>query len=550
MRLKEKINFTILLYGLFTLACAGLFVYVRIRHLDIAFERDEGEYTYAAQEILRGKIPYKDFYNMKTPLVYYSLAFLFRLFGDSVHTVKISLLCINLLSAFFIFLTARKLFSTHTGLVASGIYLIFCLSYSAQGWTANAEHFVVFYAMISLYFLAGSTIPNIRYPIPNNQLFFSGFFMMLAVLCKQQAVGFFIFPPIWLFFISLNDKISRKIAKSPNYGTFSDFETWRRILSQDFKQLPSFVSKIFVYSSGAIVPLGVLLIYLKAHHALYDCYHLCVEYAQAYGSFYQTFSEISNFHHIYNDSPVLWFFVLGFFFLLMTGVVREKQSGFLFLLFFFCFYSVSLGFFFRPHYFQLIFPVAAIMAGFFITHLNFRFSIFILIFALWSTIRIEKGYFYKESSNTITNRMYGFHFFTIKQQLGLELPLHIKDKNKTVCIFGNEPQVFFYSKLRSASGFLYLYPTIESQPFAQQMADKFIYECETRDPEILIYFNGTVPSQNPNTSEYLQKWFDKFKQNYKIIGQIYTAGGEPVIEWKYDSTQNKNKFMYALIYQK
>ena len=87
-------------YLAFLSCCLLLFFYVRYRHVNIAFERDEGEYTYAAQEILRGKLPYKDFYNMKTPLVYYTLAFWFRLFGDSVHTVKIGLFFINIFSRF------------------------------------------------------------------------------------------------------------------------------------------------------------------------------------------------------------------------------------------------------------------------------------------------------------------------------------------------------------------------------------------------------------------------------------------------------------------
>ncbi len=548
MLLKDKIknlqNIQTIPYALFTLVCAGLFIYVRIRHLDIAFERDEGEYTYAAQEILRGKIPYKDFYNMKTPLVYYALAFLFRLFGDSVHTVKISLLCINLISAFFIFLTSRKLFSTHTGLVASGIYLIFCVSYSAQGWTANAEHFVVFFAMIGLYFLvearcfASPPTSDTQNSISDTRLFLSGFMMMLAVLCKQQGICFLIFPVLYLLCISIVHRPSSIV---------------RILLS------------LVLYCCGAALPFAMLVIYLKLHHALYDFYHLCYQYANAYGSIYASFQEIANFHHIYNDTPWLWLFVLGYFFLIMTGIVKEKQSGFLFILFMCCFYAVSLGFFFRPHYFQLIFPVAAMMAAFFITNLNFQFSILkssivnrqssifsllLLFFGFYSAVKIQKEYFFKDSPDRITMRMYDIHYFTIKKQLGLELPLHVKDKTGTVCIFGNEPEVFYYSHLRSASGFLYLYPTLESQPYAQEMADKFIFECETRQPETLIYFNGTVPSQNPNTSEYLQNWFDKFKKNYTIIGQIYTQGGEPIIEWKYDSIQNKNKFMYAFIYQR
>ncbi|NJN33151.1 MAG: hypothetical protein HC817_01765 [Saprospiraceae bacterium] len=67
-------------------------VFIRIRFSDMAFERDEGEYAYAGAEILRGGFPYRDFYNMKLPGVYYFYALIFLIFGKngSIGTARFS----------------------------------------------------------------------------------------------------------------------------------------------------------------------------------------------------------------------------------------------------------------------------------------------------------------------------------------------------------------------------------------------------------------------------------------------------------------------------
>ena len=76
--------------------------FVRFRFSDMAMERDEGEYAYAAAEILRGGFPYLDFYNMKLPGVYYFYATIFFLFGKSIPAVRFCVLLLNIFNCFFI----------------------------------------------------------------------------------------------------------------------------------------------------------------------------------------------------------------------------------------------------------------------------------------------------------------------------------------------------------------------------------------------------------------------------------------------------------------
>lgn len=130
---------------------------------------------------------------MKFPDTYYCYAFIFYFLGDSVASIKISLLIINFCSAYFIYRIARIWYNKQIGKLSSGIFLIFCSCYSAQGWTANAEHFVVFFGMMGILFSSLFFSKNKLFYI-----FLAGFFLACATICKQQGILYAIFPVIQL----------------------------------------------------------------------------------------------------------------------------------------------------------------------------------------------------------------------------------------------------------------------------------------------------------------------------------------------------------------
>ena len=80
--------------GLLTLA-------VRFSDLRMPLERDEGEYAYGAQEIARGYMPYKDTFCQKPPGIFAWYRLGFRLFGESVVGIHLTLALAAWLSGSF-----------------------------------------------------------------------------------------------------------------------------------------------------------------------------------------------------------------------------------------------------------------------------------------------------------------------------------------------------------------------------------------------------------------------------------------------------------------
>jgi hypothetical protein len=56
-----------------------------------------------------------------------------------------------------------------------------------------------------------------------------------------------------------------------------------------------------------------------------------------------------------------------------------------------------------------------------------------------------------------------------------------------VAVLGSEPQIYFLSRRRSATGHIYTYALMERQPYARKMQDEMIAEIERNRPQFIVY---------------------------------------------------------------
>ena len=53
-------------------------------------------------------------------------------------------------------------------------------------------------------------------------------------------------------------------------------------------------------------------------------------------------------------------------------------------------------------------------------------------------------------------------------------------------MFGSEPQIFFYARRHSATGYIYTYSLMEKHDYALAMQKEMIAEVESSKPKFLI----------------------------------------------------------------
>lgn len=489
---------------LFAVLVGVLVIWLRVRHFHIALERDEGEYAYAGEAILRGEFPYKDFYNMKMPITYYLYALAFWVGGVSYHAVKVMLLIYNALSAIFVFLIAQKLFqqenNNNIARLSVGTWGLLMITYGAQGWTANAEHFVVLPAMIGFYaVLLGRDTQTWK---NNVFILLGGIFTGIAIATKQHAFIYGLLPIFYLFPKNIDNKSVLKIFLK-------------------------YIFQLILYGIGAILPILCIGFYFYQNGIFERFYFLTIQYATAYiGSDTGYWGNLNNFVVIFRETVYFWILQIWVLYFITTNKNRFQQYKQLWILFLVGWLIVSPGGFFRSHYFQMAFPLWAMMMGFGFQKLmawrdSWRFA---PLWCLVAFVGVQHGYVLTQNSEEVTNRMYRDEYFNEMRQLGEKLPSLMSATGK-IGLLCSEPEIAFYAHKKLASGYLYHYPLLENQRFAPQMAAEYIAEMQASPPEIFLFsttINGIDPYPNIQAVlKTLETWRQSFVQNYEVIGKIY-----------------------------
>jgi hypothetical protein len=146
------------------------------------FERDEGVYATIAQGLLEGKVPYRDLFDNKPPLVYGWYAFSFLLFGESVVAPRIVAALLLSVTTLSLFGQARMVFPRAVAYLAAGVFAV-ATGLPFVALHANTEAYMLLPLVASLWaFTLGMRCGKLRW------FLLAGVLGGLAVMTKQVAV--------------------------------------------------------------------------------------------------------------------------------------------------------------------------------------------------------------------------------------------------------------------------------------------------------------------------------------------------------------------------
>ncbi len=492
-------------------------IILRIRLINVPLERDEGEYAYIGQLILDGTPPYTEAYNMKFPGIYFIYAGILWLFGQTHTAIHFCLLIVNLISIILLFIFARTAYDNWVAAASAGAFALLSMSYHVQGFWANAEHFVLLFIIgANLLLLFALQKDKLKY------IFFSAFLFGCAALVKQHGAFFGLFG----FAALLISMLQNKTIDKKNYWKYS-----------------------LVFFGGVIVPLLLCFFYLVYSGVLHNFYLWTFAYAKEYTSLVPTedinYYFVSSFMPIWHSSSLIWIIAgVGFIVLFLPArffLEHYRQSCILILgIFVAGIVALSIGFYFRPHYFIFVLPAAALFFGIGIRYIFHVFSIasmpavrffppiFIAAISFFGTIVAHWDVLYQFSPDKVTRITYGSCPFQYSPMIA-KLIREKTSKEDRIAIIGNEPQFLFYSQRRSATSFIYTFSLVEDQPFAERFRREMIHQVESTAPKLLIYTHTTFNYFEKSKGQAeLDKWFLGFaKAQYRPIGRF---------EYIYDDT--------------
>jgi 4-amino-4-deoxy-L-arabinose transferase-like glycosyltransferase len=167
--------------GLVILLCA-LPVLLYLPFLQEPFERDEGIYATIAQGLFDGRLPYRDYFEFKPPLVFGWYALGFSIFGENVVAPRIMAAFCLAVTTLLVFVAGRLLLTRRQAYFAAAIFAASTGLASLQ-FNANTEVFMLPFLVASLVaFVKGQREGRLAW------VFVAGFAGGIAVLTKQVAV--------------------------------------------------------------------------------------------------------------------------------------------------------------------------------------------------------------------------------------------------------------------------------------------------------------------------------------------------------------------------
>ncbi len=487
---------------------------VRIRLLDAPLERDEGEYAYAGQLILQGDPPYRDVYNMKMPGVYAAYALIEAAFGETPRAVHTGLLLVNALTLLLVFLLADRLAGQRAALSAAAAFAFLSLGRPVQGIFANAEHFVLPFAIGGLLLLLRSENRPGLWPVTAG-----GALLGIAFLMKQHGAAFVLFAGLYLLISGLRRR------------------PW---------QWKALAARCALFSAGALLPFGLMCLMLWRAGVFERFWFWTFEYARQYASGLPLPDGWRNLKGeiaiMVRSAPLLW----GLAGLGATALVWDrkarKQGAFVAGFTAFSFLALCPGLYFRPHYFVLLLPAVSLLAGIAAGSLADLFaacgarrlgravSFLAIAASILQGAYLQRNFLFFSDPIRASRATYGLNPFPESLEIARYINEHTTPQDR-IAVIGSEPQIYFYARRRSATGYIYTYALMEDQPFAHTMQQEMIQEIEAARPKYLVFVN--IPTSwlvGPKSITHIFQWSERYRDEfYKLAGIIDIVSGDQTL---------------------
>lgn len=470
---------------------------VRIRLASMPLERDEGEFGYMAQLILRGEPPYTAAYNMKLPGIYAAYALILLLFGQSAKGIHLGLLLVNVGTILLVYLLGKRLFGTLVGIAACACYAALSLNANGLALAAHATHFVALCAVGGLILLL-KAIETRKW----TTLLGGGLLLGLGFTMKQCGGFLALFGVLYL--------------------------AWR-LLSERPVRWSSSIGRVAAFGLAAAIPFGVCcLIALLAGE--FDKFWF---WTVTFPSEYTSLPLKDGLECLRGSAPravgsFAWIWVLAATGLTAIAWNRTARSRWAFLLGFalFSVLSTSSSLYFREHYFFVSLPVISLLAAVAVSSAWEALScpimprwarltpVVALLLALGYPVSQQSCIYFEMTPRQACRDIYEFNPFPEFVEIARYLKADMRETD-TVAVLGSEAELYFYTQRRAATSYIYVYSLVQPQKYAVDMQREMMRQIESAKPKYLVFVAASMSwAAPPGRGKALIDWFSDYTGRY------------------------------------
>jgi len=352
----------------------------------------------------------------------------------------------------------------------------------------------------------------------------SGLLYGIAILMKQHGVIFAIFGGLHLL-----------------------WDHWTRHRGIWLALLP----KLAIFILGSALPLA-LTAFALWHAGVFERFWFWTfTYAREYAS------ELSltegreifaiTFPQVVGPNLLLWLLAAAGLVVLWRKKTDRVSTVFLSAFTLFSVLAVCPGLYFRGHYFVLMLPAIALLAGATVSSMpKIAWLVFATLLAI--SIAFQSDFLFRVSPVEASHLMYRNSPFPAAIQIADYLRMH-SETNARIAVLGSEPEIYFYAHRRSATGYIYTYGMMEHQPFALAMQNEMIHDVETVRPEYVVFVNdaGSWARHHDSHAKILTWWNAYAAQNYTLVGAADISSDGADYHWDHLESYRPRSRVYIAI---
>ena len=334
---------------------------------------------------------------------------------------------------------------------------------------------------------------------------------------KQHGIFFGIFGLVYLLWSSLGRSPDRKRRR-----TGANRENRERVTNYQ-----SLITNLCLYTVGFILPYSLTVLINWLAGVLPHFWFWTVSYAREY-AFGGTQALGSDFirsvaEAVIGPSLLLWVLpVVGVIVMWwdQRGIadrgMRIAESGgervkskseipkgrFFLISFLLCSIgSVAIGLHFRNQYFLTLLPALSLLAGLAVSRASYvlKYERTIELFLAVPTLGLfgigilasvigNAQYWISMAPDEVVKDVYGTTLYAQARTIAQQIRTNTSPSSR-IAVIGSEPEIYFLSHRRSATGYIYTYSLMEAQRYAAKMQREMIQEIERSKPEYVVYVN-------------------------------------------------------------
>ncbi len=436
------------------LACV-LAIFIRIDSPSIPLDRDEGTIAYIADGLGSGMLPYRDTFDHNPPMMYFIFRAGFSIFNGGPDSIRATAGCAVVMTMILIYMFMRMYSGAFLAMLAAFIYAVFQNSFSMRGLGAGSEIFAQFFLVASMLFISDR---DNKYGHISG--FISGFFAAAAWMTAPITLFFILVPAVYILKYVKNKKRDIIWYASGVIFVFITAISWAAANSI----AGEFIDCVFMYDLRNSAGTNFITVFRSVIIGSAD--YASASLLIVAGVVYAVYKTVSK------NNDRLLFLALITFISLYAGIVLFKGA--------------------YPHYYLILASAGAIMAAVFIRDLSAyvskkeggKIGAIVAAGLLIAGITIH---FVAENAYDIVKNGRFTHGIFYESRAMADAINSSKNKDTTVFVWPNEPEIYYLTRTKPPGRFIYSYPLNDYVGEGKQLEQ----ELFLKKPDYFVLENGT-----------------------------------------------------------